>query len=276
VLAVLGVGLVPADTPLLRADDLGALRGDGVFESLHVRAGQPWQLAEHLGRLAVSAARLDLPLPPAADLEALVVQACAAWGGAPEGALRLVCTRGPESGGRPTVYAMVTPIGERQLRGRRAGVTVRTLSLGVATTGRPEAPGLLAGAKTLSYAVNMASLRWAASEGADDVLWTSTEGYALEAPTATLVWLTDGVLCTVPPGRTGILAGTTAAYLLAHAGELGWTAAERMVRPADLAAADGVWLTSSVRGPAEVRSLDGVGLGPSPETARVRKLLGFP
>jgi 4-amino-4-deoxychorismate lyase len=141
---------------------------------------------------------------------------------------------------------------------------------------RSGVPALLGGAKTLSYAVNMACLRWAAAEGADDVLWVSGDGYALEAPTSTLVWLTDGVLCTVPPDRTGILAGTTSAYLLAHAGELGWTTAERLVRPADLHSADGVWLTSSARGPAEIRSLDGVALGPSPETPRIVKLLGFP
>src|SRR5690606_2953038 len=34
VVAVLGRGVVPADTPILRADDLGVLRGDGVFETL--------------------------------------------------------------------------------------------------------------------------------------------------------------------------------------------------------------------------------------------------
>jgi 4-amino-4-deoxychorismate lyase len=280
VLSVLGPDLVPtlvpADTPILRADDLGAVRGDGVFETVHVRGGEPWQLDAHLDRMARSAARLELALPPRAALASLAAVACGEWGVAVEGALRLVCTRGPESGGPPSVYATLNLINERQLRGRRAGVTVRTLSLGLPVDARSAAPALLAGAKTLSYAVNMACQRWAAAEGADDVLWVSSDGYALEAPTSTLVWLRDGVLCTVPPASTGILAGTTAAYLLAHAGELGWTADERLVRPAELAGAQGVWLTSSARGPAEVRALDGVALGPSPETARVAKLLGFP
>jgi hypothetical protein len=36
-----------------------------------------------------------------------------------------------------------------------------------------------------------------------------------------------------------------------------------------------VWLASSVRGLAEVRGLDGVALGPSPETTRMQKLLGY-
>jgi 4-amino-4-deoxychorismate lyase len=275
VVAVLGRGIVPADTPILRADDLGAVRGDGVFETVHVRGGEPWLLDAHLDRMWRSAARLELPMPGRAELVDLAAQACAAFR-SPEGALRLVCTRGPESGGPPSVWATLIPINERALRGRRAGVAVRTLSLGFPVGARSAVPALLAGAKTLSYAVNMACLRWAAAEGADDVLWVSGDGYALEAPTATLVWLADGVLCTVPPASTGVLAGTTAAYLLAHAGELGWTAEERLIRPADLAAVQGVWLTSSARGPAEIRELDGVPLGPSAETPRIVKLLGFP
>ena len=47
---------------------------------------------------------------------------------------------------------------------------------------RQDAPWLLGGAKTLSYAVNMASQRWAQSIGAQDVLWVSADGFALEAP----------------------------------------------------------------------------------------------
>src|SRR5689334_7433369 len=64
VVAVLGVGVVAPDTPILRADDLGALRGDGIFETMHVRAGTAWLLDQHLARMANSAERLQLALPP--------------------------------------------------------------------------------------------------------------------------------------------------------------------------------------------------------------------
>jgi 4-amino-4-deoxychorismate lyase len=280
VVAVLGVGVVPPDTAILRADDLGAMRGDGIFETLHVRDGRPWLLDEHLFRMAGSAARLDLPLPSSAQLARLAEQACAAWraqADAAEGALRLICTRGPEDGGPVTAYATIAPIGAALLRARRDGIAVLTASLGVAARDRPAAPWLLGGAKSLSYAVNMASLRWAAARGADDVLWVSTDGYALEAPTASLVWLVDGAVCTIPPQPTGILAGITAQYLLDHAAELGWRAEHRMVRPTELLQAQAVWFTSSVRGVAEVRSIDDHPTGPSPETTtRVRKLLGYP
>jgi 4-amino-4-deoxychorismate lyase len=275
VVAVLGRGVVPADTPILRADDLGAVRGDGIFETMRVWDGRPWLLAEHLARLVSSAARLDLAVPPGPALEDLVARACAAWPRDAEGALRLVCTRGPEEGGEVTTFATVTPIAARILVARAEGVRVLTATLGMAATARPDAPWLLGGAKTVSYAVNMASLRWAAAQGADDVLWTSTDGYALEAPTATLVWLGGDVLCTVPPGRTGVLPGTTARYLLDRAAELGLGADERMVRPADLSTMDGVWLASSVRGVVEVRAIDGAPAPVPSQTAAIRKLLGF-
>ena len=276
--AVLGRGVVPADTPILRADDLGVLRGDGIFETMHVRGGRPWLLDEHLARMARSAARLELALPPAADLAALTGEICAQWPATQEGGLRLVCTRGAEGGGGPglvTVFATVSPVGEATVRARREGVAVTTANLGYAADARDAAPWLLGGAKTLSYAVNMAALRWAGARGADDMLWVSADGWALEAPTASLLWLDGDRLCTVPTGRTGILPGCTVRHLLDNAAALGFTATERMVRPADLVRADGAWLTSSVRGIAPIRALDGAPLPASGHTARLREALSL-
>jgi 4-amino-4-deoxychorismate lyase len=277
VLAILGAGVVPADTPFLRGDDLGVVRGDGIFETLHVRSGRAWQLAEHLDRMARSAARMELALPPRPALAELAAQALAAWPADVEGALRMVCTRGAEDGGPVTVFAQVFGVSEANLRARRDGVHVLTATLGFPARLRPESPWLLGGAKTLSYAVNMASLRWAKARGAGDVLWVSSDGYALEAPTSNLVWREGPTLRTVPAEGTGILAGTTAAYLLRQAGELGLRAEEALVTPAQLAETGGAWLTSSVRGLAAIRTLDGTALPYDPElTARIRHLLGFP
>ena len=273
--AVLGRGLVPADTPILRADDLGALRGDGIFETMHVRDGQPWLLDKHLTRMAASAVRLNLDLPEFADLAELAAQALDGWPAPVEGALRLVCTRGAESGGPVTVFATVAPIAPATIRARREGVSVATASLGFTADVRPKAPWLLGGAKTLSYAVNMASQRWAAEQGVDDVLWMSSDGYALEGPTSTLVWLDGGTLWTVPAQVTGILAGTTARWLLDHSEDFGWSHGAKMIKPADLYGTEGVWFTSSVRGLAEIRSIDGVELPLAADTEKIRSVLGF-
>lgn len=226
--------------------------------------------------MARSASRLDIALPPRDALVELAGQALAGWPAEVEAAVRLVCTRGPESGGAPTVFATVAPVAETTRQARREGVRVVTATLGVAAAARPAAPWLLGGAKTLSYAVNMSSQRWAAGQGADDVLWLSADGYALEAPTSTLLWLAGDTLCTVPAEATGILAGTTARYLLDHVGSVGLGTAERLVTVDELVAADGVWLVSSVRGLAEIRALDGKPLGPSALTDRLASLVGHP
>ena len=59
----LGRGLLPADEPVLHADDEGFLRGRAVFETVRVYGGRPFRLDVHLDRLAASAARVGL-LPP--------------------------------------------------------------------------------------------------------------------------------------------------------------------------------------------------------------------
>jgi 4-amino-4-deoxychorismate lyase len=274
VVAVLGRGVIPATTPILRADDLGAVRGDGVFETMHVRSGRPWLFDEHLDRLARSAARLDLDLPPRADLVGLAETLCAQWPADTEGALKLICTRGPEDGDGLTCYGTLTAVPDSTRAVRRDGLRLGTLNLGFAADARSAAPWLLGGAKTLSYAMNMACQRWAAAAGLDDVLWVSSDGYLLEAPTSTLVWLEHRTLYTVPQA-TGILSGTTARWLLDHVDALGWHAGERMVRQDELERATGVWLTSSVRGIVAVRELDGVKLADPAHTDTLRDLLGF-
>jgi 4-amino-4-deoxychorismate lyase len=170
---------------------------------------------------------------------------------------------------RESVHVATAPISEAVVRERRSGV--RLLS---AEVGR-QPPWSLAAAKSLSYAGNFAARRWAARRHADDVVWVSPEGYALEAPTASIVWLTGDTLCTVPPAEAPILPGITAAHLLSRAEAVGLRPVERMVTLPELAAADAIWLASSLRGLAEATSLDGVPRPRSPWTGRLRELLGF-
>ncbi|MGC5029076.1 aminotransferase class IV [Micromonospora sp. DT229] len=274
-IGVLGRGLLSIDEPVLRGDDLGVLRGDGLFETMHLRGGRPWLREEHLARLRAGAAAVELTLPDDATLVELLDTVAAGWPGEVEGALRLVCTRGPEGGGAPMVYATLAAVPAAARQARREGVRVATLNLGVPAEARPELDWLPTGIKSTSYGASTAARRWAARAGVDDVLWVSSDGYLLEGPTANLLWSTGDTLCTVPAARTGILPGTTVGWLLAHATEVGYYPAERMVTPAGLREADAVWLASSVRGLVEVRALDGEPLPRSPRTHALRELLGF-
>jgi 4-amino-4-deoxychorismate lyase len=274
--AVLGRGVVPAGEPVLRGDDRGALHGDGLFETMHLRDGRPWLLDAHLARLRAGAAAVDLSLPPEGVLVELLDAVRAGWPAEVEGALRLVCTRGPEGGGPPTVWATLGEIPAAAKQARRDGVTLATLPLGVPAAARTALGWLPAGIKSTSYGVSTAARRWAARNGVDDVLWLSSDGYVLEGPSANVVWLAGSTLCTVPAAATGILPGVTARWLLDHAGELGLTPGERMVTVPELRRAGGVWLTSSLRGLAEVTALDGTPVPRSDRTAALRNLLAFP
>jgi 4-amino-4-deoxychorismate lyase len=254
------------------AFDQGLARGDGVFESVDVIGGGAPHLDAHLARLARSAALLGLADPGEPVWRELVDALVEKWPDDVEGACRLYLTRGLGEGLAPTVLAVLSPVSAEVLRQRAEGIAVVSLGLGVPADFRAGAPWLLGGAKTLSYAVNMAALRHAHARGADDVVFTSLEGALLEGPTSTVVWAAGGVLRT-PPLDTGILAGTTMARLFARASQDGWPTEVVAGTVADLHAADAVWLVSGIRGAATVHTLDGVRRGDGGLSARVRELL---
>jgi 4-amino-4-deoxychorismate lyase len=263
---------VPGLEPVVTAFDAGLVRGDGVFESVAVVDGGTPHLAAHLTRLARSAALMELADPGETAWRALVSCVLEGWPAEAEGACRLILTRGPGTGSPPTALAQLAPVPADVLRQRLDGIAVLSLGLGVPAGFRAQAPWLLGGAKTLSYAVNMAALRRAHAAGADDVVFTSLEGRLLEGPTSTVVWAASGRLHT-PPLETGILAGTTMARLFERAREDGWPTAVTAGTVADLHAADAVWLVSGIRGAATVHTLDGVARGDAGLTSRVAELL---
>jgi 4-amino-4-deoxychorismate lyase len=269
------------DTPLLCADDLAAVRGDGVFETLLVRDGAACLTEAHLQRLAHSARVMDLPEPDLAGWRSAIAIAVAQWGATSreEAALRLVLTRGRESGLAPTAYVSVAPLADRIATARRDGVAAMSLDRGLPAADADTRPWLLAGAKTLSYAVNMAALRHAAQHGADDVIFVSSDGYILEGPRSTVVVVTGGdddagppCLLTPPPWYP-ILRGTTQRALFEVARASGFDCDYRALRPADLLTAQGIWLISAITLAARVHTLDGRPLGPAPLASEVADLV---
>lgn len=249
----------PADEPLLLADDLAAVRGDGCFETLLVTGGTVAKPERHLARLGRSAAALDLTGPTPEQWRAGIDLAAREWGGSEEGMLRLVLSRGPERGGAETAYITVAPVAEKVARVRAEGIAVTVLNRGYAADVGQSAPWLLVGSKTLSYATNMAAIRYAVANGFDDVIYTSAEGEVLEGPRSTVVIARDGELIS-PPSEVGILEGTTLGALTEVAGSDGVTVRRERLLVADLLAADAVWLTSSVTLVARVRRIDDVTL----------------
>ncbi|MEW2502023.1 aminodeoxychorismate lyase [Amycolatopsis sp. CA-161197] len=269
VLAFLDGNLADPDAAHLRVDDLGLLRGDGVFETILVADKKPREMRPHLDRLARSAAMLELPAPDLAAFETAARAVIDNWAGGREIALKLVYTRGVDGdpAGTPTAFAIGMEIDEKVRRARAEGVAAVTLERGFGPDVAERAPWLLLGAKTVSYAVNMAALREAGRRGAQDVIFTAADGSVLEGPTSTVVLARERTLYT-PPSTVGILPGTTQAALFRGAEKAGWTVKVEPFSAADLATADGVFLASSVRLVTRVHTLDGNALPDSAELHR--------
>ena len=286
-----GGRVADASQPQLMATDLGATRGDGVFESLLAVGGRPRKIQAHLTRLAGSARLLELDIP-AEDAWRRAVEtairefrgqepAAAAPGGAAqdEVVVKLIVTRGPEGAAAPTCWVQASAPAAAGRRQRETGIDVILLDRGYDSEVGERAPWLLLGAKTLSYAVNMAALRYAHRHGADDVIFTSADGRVLEGPTSTVLLAhletaVDGAggvrtirRLITPQLDSGILPGTSQGALFTAAKAAGWELGYGPLEPKDLLDADAVWLISSIRLLAPVNHIDGQEIG-TPELRR--------
>jgi len=286
-----GGRVADASQPQLMATDLGATRGDGVFESLLAVGGRPRKIQAHLTRLAGSARLLELDIP-AEDAWRRAVEtairefrgqdpAAAAAGGAEqdEVVVKLIVTRGPEGAAAPTCWVQASAPAAAGRRQRETGIDVILLDRGYDSEVGERAPWLLLGAKTLSYAVNMAALRYAHRQGADDVIFTSADGRVLEGPTSTVLLAhletsDDGAggvrtirRLITPQLDSGILPGTSQGALFTAAKAAGWELGYGPLEPKDLLDADAVWLISSIRLLAPVNHIDGQEIG-TPELRR--------
>lgn len=240
--------------PHLSVLDLAATRGDGVFETVGVRSGRPQALDAHLARFLRSAASLDLPEPSVAHWRAAVLAIADELSDLPFAVVKIVLSRGVEGSEASTgwVHGREAP---DHSAAQTDGIDVVLLDRGYRHDVAATAPWLLQGAKTLSYAVNTAALREAARRGADDVVFLSSDGVVLEGPTSTVLLLRGATLVTPGPALP-ILAGTTQAAAFDFAASIGLETAVEHLRVEHLRAADALWLLSSVRLAAPVRSID--------------------
>lgn len=258
VLAVVGRGVVEWDETIAYADDLGLTRGDGCFEATLVTTSPELKVhnfTEHMERLARSGASMGIPIPSVEAWQEALDAALAVWS-SDRGICKIVVNRGREfSPNGPTAFLTLTDLASN-VRLAESGIRVSCLTRGYTVDAFVDAPWLLGGVKTTSYAVNMAAKREAAKRGADDVLFISADGYALEGPTAGLVWLKDDKLGSVPAGATGILDSITVAQVLEGASAAGYECHRSLISLEDLKQVDAAWLMSSARGVAPITALD--------------------
>jgi 4-amino-4-deoxychorismate lyase len=267
-LAVTGRGVVDRDEPVLHADDDAILRGRAAFETLRVYGGRPFRLDEHLARLSASAERIGLAPADEGALRELAGAALAA-AGARDAVLRLLWTAG-RGGTAPVGLALVGALVDDWDAVRARGARLVSL-LGI----KADAPWLLGGVKSTSYAINMAAEAEARRRGADDAIFVDADGIVLEG-SVTNVWWRRGDILYTPGLELGILAGVTRATLLDVAPGLGYRVAEGAFPLEQLAAADEALTSSSVREILPVVELDGAPIGdgrPGPAARRLQDAL---
>ncbi|MGO9558727.1 MAG: aminotransferase class IV [Acidimicrobiales bacterium] len=224
--------------------DHGLLTGDGVFESVAIRAGRPFALERHLERLERSACLLGLAIPPLDQLR-VAVHGVVEAGGYATGKIRITLTGGPgplgsaRGGAGPTVI-----VAAEQLSG-----DVGVAKVVVAPWPKSELSPT-AGAKTISYAENVVALAYAASKGANEALFVNLAGQLCEG-TGSNIFVEVGGRLVTPELDSGCLAGVTRGLILENT-----DATEAVVDRAALEAASEAFLSSTTRGVQPLASID--------------------
>jgi branched-chain amino acid aminotransferase len=226
--------------------DRGFLYGDSVFETIRTYGGEPFALGEHMARLARSAERVAIAMPLSPADFGMEVRLAVRAARNPESYARAMLTRGsgpvgldPALAGAPLRVILVeplTPLPATMYRDGVAVVTVRT----------ERAADAAHGAKVGNYLGSLLALRQARARGAHEALVLDAAGRVVEGTTSNVFSVRAGEL-TTPPEQAGILVGITRAHVLDLCAEKGLRVHLAPLSPDDLAAADEVFICSSMR-----------------------------
>jgi len=248
--------LVPPEQAFVPVMDRGFLYGDSVYEVVRTYGGRVFELGRHLDRMERSAARIGLSLPPRARLESELFRTIDAAGNA-ESYARIIVTRGEGQFGLSPHLAeglnrlifMVRPLElpapEQYERG---------LQMAVTRTRRNPPQALDPALKTGNYLNSALALRESHAAGADDALLLDLRGQVTEASTSNVFFVQDGVVVT-PPLVLGMLEGVTRGLVIETARGEGLLVREEPHGPEAFAAADEVFVTSTIREVMAVTSL---------------------
>lgn len=260
-----------AHAPVVSGLDHGFLLGDGIYETIAVREGEPFALTRHLGRLDYSLERIGLPVVPHDVVRGAVADVLRAGEGkfirlritVTSGAAPLGLSREP---GAPTLVVAGT-----------AGVTSRVCRLVRVPWQRNERSPLV-GLKVTSALENVMMARYATSHGGDEALMANTLGHLCEGAASNVFVEKEGEILT-PPLSAGCLPGITRSLLLewgskqgipvrvASPGELEFSVLDDVLRLRSHVA-----VSSVTRGLQVATHLDGVEVVPGPITAELARI----
>jgi branched-chain amino acid aminotransferase len=230
--------------------DHGLLVGDGVFETLVARQGQPFAAREHWQRLVNSCRIMGMvPMPLEQYLAAL--EAVLKANELKDARLRVTLTTGDG------------PLGSDRGKGAKTAlVTAVALKPWPATEKVCLVPwtlnenGPLAGAKSVSYGGNVRALALAKSQGCGEALMANTRGELCEGTGSNVFLVLRGRLVT-PPLSSGCLPGITRGLVIKACQSSGIDCFEEPVPVSALDHCEEAFLTSSTRDVHPIAELDG-------------------
>jgi branched-chain amino acid aminotransferase len=241
-----------AGDKLLAPGQVGLLSGWGVFSTIRVTDGVLFAFERHWARMRKDAAALHVPLPPDPEhvrrklLE--LVEANQAF----DATLRIVVVRntggmweGPGTGRPSDLIALLSATKEW-------GSGVRLCY----TPHARYAAGEFAGAKILSWAMNLTWLESAQTRGFDETILLNECGEVAECTSAN-IFAAEGDRVWTPPLSSGCLPGVTRELLLHEIRVPGYSVEEQVLTPADLERASEVFITSTTRNLLPVVEIEG-------------------
>ena len=227
----------------------GLLLGDGIFETVAVRAGKPVWLADHIERM--KSAALELGLQFLADRINGAISSVLQKSQANSEVLRITLTRGPTARGLAAEGSNASLLVSLNAFDRAAQPS--SVRLATSAIRRNEfAPS--SRLKTLSYIDAVAAAR-EVSARADDALMLNTKDH-VASTTIGNIFLLNGKMLITPSQDQAILPGIARQKLVRNAAALGLIVEEGAVDVKALHESDCVFVTNSLRLATPVSSID--------------------
>ncbi|MGH9403138.1 MAG: aminotransferase class IV [Terriglobia bacterium] len=244
--------IISLDQAHLSPGQAGLLLGWGVFTTLRLYRGAPFEFQRHWERMARDAARLRVNLgTEPSDVLNLIVD-LARRNQREEGMARVSFVRNT---GGSWAYPGEWPPVDLLIFTQSLPSWPESYRLQI----QPDAvfsAGVLAGAKMLSWALNSSIMERVKAEGYDDALLLNEHGQLTECTSANIFLVELGVVST-PPLASGCLSGVTREILLRIGPSAGIPIVEKELTIASLDRAEEVFISSTTREVGGVHEIGG-------------------
>ena len=257
---------VPATQATLPMNDLGIVRGFGIFDLLRTYGMTPFRLRDHIRRLESSASQIGLALPwSTEELEDVVMQTYTR-NPIPDASIRIVVTGGPSDNfmtpqGKSSLVVMIHPVAPYSAAYYEAGCKATSTLV----------PRTMATVKSLNYIGAIMAMEEADKVGAVEAIYLDAQDRLTEGTRSNLFVLRDNLLITP---REGVLKGITRQVVLEVAAAE-FEIVEGPIHYHDLGTLDEAFMTSTTKEVLPLVQIDEhvIGTGkPGPHTKRIAEL----